>query len=68
MGFALAILGILMARGVDEMQAGDNKAAIATFSQVVKRKPGFAEGWNKRATVHYLAGDFRQSIVSSGVR
>jgi tetratricopeptide (TPR) repeat protein len=56
----------LMARGVDEMQAGDNKAAIATFSQVVKRKPGFAEGWNKRATVYYLAGDFKRSIADCG--
>jgi tetratricopeptide (TPR) repeat protein len=52
----------LMARGVDEMQAGSHKAAIATFSEVVKRKPGFAEGWNKRATVYFLAGDFKKSI------
>ncbi|HYR34270.1 MAG TPA: tetratricopeptide repeat protein [Burkholderiales bacterium] len=53
----------LMARGVDEMQAGNHKAAIATFSEVVKRKPEFAEGWNKRATVHYLAGDYKRSIA-----
>jgi tetratricopeptide (TPR) repeat protein len=53
----------LMARGVGEMQAGEHKAAIATFSQVVKRKPDFAEGWNKRATAYYLAGDFKRSIA-----
>ena len=53
----------LMARGVGEMQAGSHKAAIATFSEVVKRKPDFAEGWNKRATVYYLAGDLKRSIA-----
>ena len=55
-----------MARGVEEMEDGNNKAAIATFSQVVKRKPDFAEGWNKRATVYYLAGEFKRSIADCG--
>jgi len=53
----------LMARGVQQMEDGDNQAAIATFSQVVKKKPDFAEGWNKRATVYYLVGDFKRSIA-----
>jgi len=52
----------LMARGVEQMDAGQYKDAIATFSEVVKRKPGFAEGWNKRATVYYLAGEYQRSI------
>jgi tetratricopeptide (TPR) repeat protein len=56
----------LMARGVDEMQAGQHQKAIATFSEIVKRKPDFAEGWNKRATVHYLAGDMQKSIADCG--
>jgi tetratricopeptide (TPR) repeat protein len=56
----------LMARGVEQMQAGEHRAAIATFSEVVKRKPGFAEGWNKRATAYYLAGDYRRSIADCG--
>jgi Flp pilus assembly protein TadD len=42
----------LMATGVDQMQAGRHREAIATFSEVIRRKPDFAEGWNKRATVH----------------
>ena len=53
----------LMARGVEEMQEGKHKAAIATFTQVVKKKPDFAEGWNKRATVYYLAGEYQRSIA-----
>ena len=54
----------LMARGVQQMEAEDYKAAIATFSNIVQRKPEFAEGWNKRATVYYLAGDYPKSIAN----
>ncbi len=56
----------LMARGVDEMQAGAYAEAVATFSRVISRKPDFAEGWNKRATARYLAGDYARSIVDCG--
>ena len=52
-----------LARGVEEMQAGDHVAAIATFSEVIRLKPDFAEGWNKRATVYYLAGEYEKSIA-----
>ena len=53
----------LMARGVQQMEAQDYKAAIATFGDIIRRKPEFAEGWNKRATVYYLAGEDRKSIA-----
>ena len=53
----------VMARGVEEMQAGRLAAAIGLFSEVIRRRPDFAEGWNKRATVHYLAGDLRRSLA-----
>jgi tetratricopeptide (TPR) repeat protein len=53
----------VMARGVQQMEAGQLREAIATFSEVIRRKPEFAEGWNKRATVHYLAGEYRKSLA-----
>lgn len=56
-----AAIDRLMARGVEEMDAHDYQAAIATFSDIVRRKPDFAEGWNKRA--YYLAGEERKSIA-----
>jgi len=56
----------LMARGVDQMESGEYAAAIATFGEVIRRKPDFAEGWNKRATVRYLAGDMQSSIADCG--
>jgi tetratricopeptide (TPR) repeat protein len=53
----------LMARGGEQMQAGRHAEAIASFSQVIGRKPDFAEGWNRRATAYYLAGDYQKSIA-----
>jgi len=53
----------LLARGVEQMSGGDLDGAIATFSEVIKRKPDFAEGWNKRATALFLAGEFRRSLA-----
>ena len=58
-----AALDAAMARGLEEMQAGRHAEAIATFSGVIERKPEFAEGWNKRATVYYLAGEYRKSLA-----
>ena len=33
------------------------------LSGIVKRKPAFAEGWNKRATVRYVAENYEGSIA-----
>lgn len=56
----------LLARGVEQMQAGALEAAIATFSSIIERRPDFAEGWNKRATALFLAGEFRRSLADCG--
>jgi len=53
----------LMAEGAGHMQSGRFDEAIAVFSEVIRRKPAFAEGWNKRATVYFLAGDYRHSLA-----
>lgn len=53
----------LMARGVGEMQSGRLAESIATFTEVIRRRPGFAEGWNKRATAYYLAGEYAKSLA-----
>ena len=55
-----------MAQGVEQMQSGLHREAIATFTEIIRRRPDFAEGWNKRATVHYLAGDYRKSLADCG--
>jgi tetratricopeptide (TPR) repeat protein len=53
----------LMAQGTEEMQAGRYAESAATFSEVIRRRPDFAEGWNRRATVHFMAGDYRRSLA-----
>lgn len=53
----------LLAGGVQQMASGKFKEAIQAFGHVIQRKPGFAEGWNKRATAYYLAGDFQKSLA-----
>ena len=53
----------LMEKGAEQMQAQQFKASIATFSEVIRRKPAFAEGWNKRATALFLAGELRKSLA-----
>ena len=48
--------------GVQQMEARQLVEAVATFSEVIRRKPAFAEGWNRRATAYYLLGRFELSM------
>lgn len=50
-------------RGVEQLQRRDLTNAIETFTDVIARKPDFAEGWNKRATAYYLAGEMEKSLA-----
>ncbi|HWK84020.1 MAG TPA: tetratricopeptide repeat protein [Caldimonas sp.] len=52
----------LYTRGVEQMQAQALTDALATFSAIVLRKPDFAEGWNKRATIYFLLGRNDESL------
>ena len=49
--------------GIEQMSAGDLRESIATFTRIIEQRPEFAEGWNKRATLHFLAGDLRKSLA-----
>lgn len=52
----------LMARGSEALARRDHLAAREAFDELVRRAPDFAEGWNKRATLHFVAGDYRASV------
>lgn len=53
----------LLAKGVEQMGEQRLDEAIATFSEVIRRRPQFAEGWNKRATALFLEGELRRSLA-----
>ena len=58
-----AEIDAIFRRGVEQMGRADVAEAIETFTDVIKRKPDFAEGWNRRATAYYLAREFEKSLA-----
>jgi tetratricopeptide (TPR) repeat protein len=53
----------MMDRGINAMDRGEYRAALDAFDQVVEIAPDFAEGWNKRATVHFIVNNLHQSLA-----
>src|SRR4029450_928459 len=56
----------LLRDGVAAMERQDFARAEALFAHIIEIAPDFAEGWNKRATVRYLAEDFAGAIADCG--
>ena len=52
----------MMARGLAAMETQQYALALRHFDAVVRHEPGFAEGWNKRATVLFILGKYKASI------
>jgi tetratricopeptide (TPR) repeat protein len=57
-----AAINRLMQQGVFAMSAQDYATALQTFTRMIDQAPKFAEGWNKRATVYYLMGNWSASV------
>lgn len=55
-----AVVDALMIEGVAAMSRRQYEEALAVFDKVVETD--FAEGWNKRATVYYLMGEYKASV------
>ena len=53
---------LLLQEGVLAMSQARFRAALERFDRMVAEAPDFAEGWNKRATLHYLMGNFGASV------
>jgi tetratricopeptide (TPR) repeat protein len=56
-------MDLLLQRGRDAMDMGDNLQAIEHFTAIIDHSPDFAEAWNARATAYYLAGEFGPSVA-----
>jgi Flp pilus assembly protein TadD len=53
----------LFAEGADHLANRRLPESVESFSRIIELKPDFAEGWNKRATALYLAGDLDASAA-----
>jgi len=53
----------LMARGIAEMHQQELQNAVVSFTKLIDIAPELSEAWNKRATVHWLMGNFPASIA-----
>jgi tetratricopeptide (TPR) repeat protein len=56
-------IDVLLQHGIALMEAGRLPESVHVFSDVITRAPGFAEGWNKRATAYYLLGELDRSLA-----
>lgn len=48
---------------LEARRAGDITAAMELLDSLVGDYPAYAEGWNQRATLHYLLNDFDASLA-----
>ena len=49
-------------KGIQAMNLRNYPLAIRFFNNLIEEDPNFAEGWNKRATVHFMLGNFDESM------
>jgi tetratricopeptide (TPR) repeat protein len=59
----IAEVDALLFEGGQAMERRDFDEAERIFTRIVARAPDFAEGWNKRATVRYLAENYDGAIA-----
>lgn len=57
-----ATADLLLRRGRDALEEGDHEAAIDHLTALTDHAPGFAEGYNARATAYYGAGRVGEAL------
>jgi len=53
---------LLMTRAQAALGGADNGTAKKLLDAVTQVAPDFAEGWNRRATLYYLMGEYQKSL------
>src|SRR5881275_3297718 len=54
---------LLMSRVKSAMDSKDNALAIQLLDAVVRLKPDYVEGWNRRATLRFAAKDYAGALA-----
>ncbi|MDR3499630.1 MAG: tetratricopeptide repeat protein [Parvibaculum sp.] len=55
-------IDILMSHGLDAFAMKDYDRALFYFNEVVALRPGFVEGWDKRAAIFYLKDKYAEAL------
>ena len=53
---------LLMLRAKAAMDAQQTDVALKLLDAVIKLRPDYVEGWNRRATLYYLKNDYARSL------
>jgi tetratricopeptide (TPR) repeat protein len=56
-------VALLMTRAKTAMEAPNSDVALKLLDSVVKLRPDYVEGWNRRATLYYLRNDYAHSLA-----
>jgi len=56
-------MDLLLRRAESAMENGQFELALRFLDDLVRLAPDFAEGWNKRATVYFLLGEYGRSVA-----
>ena len=54
---------LLMLRAKAAMEAQQTNVALKLLDSVIKLRPDYVEGWNRRATLYYLQNDYAHSLA-----
>lgn len=57
------VVDLLMLRASVAMRSGNFPIALDLLDTVIALAPDYAEGWNRRATVHFMRDDYASSIA-----
>jgi tetratricopeptide (TPR) repeat protein len=57
------VLAQMMQTVMATREAGNYKEAITLLNDLITKYPDYSEGWNQRATIHYLMGNFDASVL-----
>jgi tetratricopeptide (TPR) repeat protein len=56
-------VALLMTRAKTAMEAQNPDVAMKLLDAVIKLRPDYVEGWNRRATLYYLQNDYAHSLA-----
>jgi tetratricopeptide (TPR) repeat protein len=55
-------VALLMTRAKAAMDAQNSDVALKLLDSVIRLRPDYVEGWNRRATLYYLRNDYTRSL------